>query len=955
MSLAITPHSVSLLCVLTVAVGMVLAMQARAAGVSGVRVVSEHTPDLYRLDAYVDSVIQPDMTQEQKALALWHATGRQMYHWQNPMELPAIPGRTGSDVTDPIKLMNVYGFTLCFCSGSMMEAIWREAGLEAREFGAPGHVAPEVWYNGAYHYLDLEMGGYFNRPDGTVASIRECGLEPAELIVRPKFPPEFFPLRKDPFRTYLTAMVYAGIVDAGPEYYASYRAQGGHVMNVTLRKGEAIYRSWDNVGRFLCDYQRLVGTGLFGTFDIRYGPKDRVSGRSFGNGVLVYQPDCTSATYEFDSGVLEYDRVETTTDGLAAGAAQDGWAVFDFHLPYVIAGDPNRLQNPDDTTDAVVVDLQCDGDVGVEVSTDHGATWQDADHRGPGRVDLSRFLEGRYGYRLKFTIPAGATLRSFRCSTSFQLAPTALPSLRAGRNRMTLKQSDAPWDMTTIDPPTWSGRKAFEKSIHSSENIRWSRDWPIAVSTADASKPGWVVYELQAPPGKRLRRVSIDLGGSLRWQQWHEDRVELSVAADSPEGFRSLGRVHGGPYSGHWLRRLQRDADFPREQDVRRAYVRVDMFRKWRAALSDIRFRLYFEDIDASPAGPADLVITHGWMEGGSLRTSRHTGLSAGDSYTVECGAEFERPVYLCIENPGRAGEIAGTDPLGLRNYQPRPPEYFPSEAAGHSNAKLLRQLDAEGMEKADTMVRILTERDNEPVANEVAKILGYRPVEAVRSVLDDLHRKSPDDPRWQRGLAILDEQRAPSREAFLREFLPTLKADAFGLEYLDRLAELGRADDLPALRDAISRVEDLDLQRAMVRAGMALGAADLAPRAEALVKSTRSEGKRYPLDVQLLRCPDHAESAAGRLRNIFDSPHEWLRSDMMQEVARWAGPDAPAAVEAVLRDALADDSPYVRLGAVSALYRRGGGIEMMQQALQRESVDFLRDAMREYLELQHR
>lgn len=920
------------------------------AAVHAPKVVSEHTPDLHSLEDFVAGVVRPGMTQKQKAHAVWEAMADLMYHWCNPVEAPRHRSGAYSDVTDPIRLMNVYGFTLCFCSGGAMASAWRAAGLEAREFGLPGHIAPEVWYEGAYHYLDVEFKGFFRKPDGRIASIRECGLRPAELMVKPALPRGFFPLSKSPFRTYLSRMVYAGIADEGPAWYGSFRGQSGHVMNVSLRKGETYYRAWDNVGRYVCDYQRWLDPANFGTFDVRYGPKDKASDRAFGNGILIYQPDLTRRTDEYEDGVLAASDIAKTDEGLTCRkGAKSASAVFRFQLPYVIAGDPNKIDQPDTTTGAAVLSIDGAGEIDVLISTDDGRTWRPAGVQA-GRADLTRFVERCYGYQLKFVLKGGAVLRGFRAETSFQLAPTSLPALKAGDNRMTFSLGADPYEMATWDAPMWTTDSEFRAAAYRTQNIRWQDAWPMAVSTRDRAKSGYVIYELKAPPGKRLRKVSIDLGGSLRHRQWHEDRVELCVAQSEPKDFRRIGGVRGGPYSGHWLRRLYREVDLPRARDVRTLYVRFDIFCRQRAAVSDCRFRTFFEDEKPKAPNLDGLVITHGWLEDGKIRTSRKRSPRPNETYTVRTGEKFQRPLFVCMQVPGRAGARAESDPLGLAGYRKRPASFYPKEAAGFSNEEILLRLDREGLAGSDAMEEILLRGKNRRIAREVEKMLGYRPVEAVRAYLEQLHRKSPTEPRWLRGLALLDERKAPSRAAFLRTYLPTLKADRHGLSYIAKIGEVGSAGDIPPLLEALGKADHPRLKLALATAAMALGDESVVEEASALVTKVRNPEHRIPADTLLIGHPAHADAAKGRLLKLLASPDFVLRWNVLTELSRRAGPGGPPAAEEIAAKGLADENPHVRLAALSVLWNRATGHALVQRAMRDETQAFLKDAYREFL-----
>ena len=85
---------------------------------------------------------------------------------------------------DPLKLLNSYGFGLCYHIAPLLEAVFEAAGFEdARVWFLTGHTVAEVYYDGSYHYFDSDMMGY-NVP-GTgpyagkaVASVRHLEQDP---------------------------------------------------------------------------------------------------------------------------------------------------------------------------------------------------------------------------------------------------------------------------------------------------------------------------------------------------------------------------------------------------------------------------------------------------------------------------------------------------------------------------------------------------------------------------------------------------------------------------------------------------------------------------------------------------------------------------------------------------------------------------------------------------------
>ena len=70
-------------------------------------------------------------------------------------------------VLDPIKLLNSYGFGLCYQDGPLMAATYQAGGFKgARVWFLTGHTVAEVFYDGQYHYFDSDMLGYNPIGDG---------------------------------------------------------------------------------------------------------------------------------------------------------------------------------------------------------------------------------------------------------------------------------------------------------------------------------------------------------------------------------------------------------------------------------------------------------------------------------------------------------------------------------------------------------------------------------------------------------------------------------------------------------------------------------------------------------------------------------------------------------------------------------------------------------------------
>src|SRR5262249_47408234 len=139
-------------------------------------------------------------------------------------------------VRDPVKLINVYGYGFCGILGPVMAGVCQDAGVgRGRTLIIPGwhHVAAETFYDGGWHYLDLDVRAAFRRPDGTLASVADALRDPSLWKGQG---PLFFPL--DPLEQVRRAYLQAPV-----RHYYDYHA-GGHTMDYVLRQGETFTRWW---------------------------------------------------------------------------------------------------------------------------------------------------------------------------------------------------------------------------------------------------------------------------------------------------------------------------------------------------------------------------------------------------------------------------------------------------------------------------------------------------------------------------------------------------------------------------------------------------------------------------------------------------------------------------------------------------------------------------------------
>jgi hypothetical protein len=157
-------------------------------------VLREGQPDPTNLQRFVSTIYRNAgaQTPRQKAEAIWRfflTDGRFVkpgfwYHiagW-------AYEEPTG-EVLDPLKLLNSYGFGLCYHIAPLLEAAFEAGGFEdARVWFLTGHTVTEVFYDGGYHYFDSDMMGYNvagadyrNKP---VASVRQMERDNSIMLAK---------------------------------------------------------------------------------------------------------------------------------------------------------------------------------------------------------------------------------------------------------------------------------------------------------------------------------------------------------------------------------------------------------------------------------------------------------------------------------------------------------------------------------------------------------------------------------------------------------------------------------------------------------------------------------------------------------------------------------------------------------------------------------------------------
>src|SRR6185295_14080491 len=326
-------------------------------------------------------------------------------------------------IRDPVKMINVYSAGYCDMLGPTMAGVMKDMGVgPSRTLNLPGwgHVVAEVYYDGKWHYLDLDVRAAFRRDDGSLASMEEAKKDDA-LWKRPSGP-LFFPLDN----VASVRKIYAET----PVQVRHGVNMGGHTMDYVLRRGETFTRWWQPQDDRWNEHETYHKEPHLREILEREprGPKCKhpsFSIHTHGNGRFVYAPDLTERSEDFADGVYESKNVRRGPAGLVLDAPGEGYAVFEVRSPYVIVPRVGKLEITDDDREASVVKLDAVG-TAVSVSLDNGLTWVS-----PASPDLTPLVSGRYDYLLKLSLKGeGAVVRLLEATTWVQVHPASLPSLR---------------------------------------------------------------------------------------------------------------------------------------------------------------------------------------------------------------------------------------------------------------------------------------------------------------------------------------------------------------------------------------------------------------------------------------------------------------------------------------------------------------------------------------------
>lgn len=592
------------------------------AGIAAPRVLAPGVADTYSMRTFGRFARWRDLAKDAKAYEIYRyladkRTG--VFHMNVVAE-----GDDGLSefvqVRDPVKIINVYGYAYCGILGPVMAGVCEGVGLgPARTLVLPAwnHVAAETYYDGGWHYLDLDVRAAFRRSDGTLASLQDARQDPSLWRDRG---PLFFP--NDPLRA--TREIYE---KTDVQTYHGFH-QFGHTMDYVLRPGERFIRWWQPQGgrwHHLARYndqdwlRELIETPP-------RGPKPNhrhFTEHDHGNGKFLYEPRLTEPFRDFDHGTYGHENLAVTAEGVTLVEEGVGCAVFEIRSPYVIVPQVGQLETIDDDREASVVQWEGRG-IEVSISLDNGLTWQRIDAERIARVetgrkdayllDLTREVAGGYGYLLKLTLrgrPGQAVLGSLKITTWVQVAPASLPALQQGRNEMKLVAGDHYGLPTRVV-------EVRSRASRREELLKYLLEPPADYDPGRRTERirGSVTVRVDPPPGTRIAWFTAT--GQFRTHQRQQavrTNNRIAYAANQPEQFQVIYEAEVPTYTNHWHYNAGREVRLERPID--------SLFVRYTGDPALNNFAVYAHCLPERPPARPPVVVTHRWREGGEARAFR--------------------------------------------------------------------------------------------------------------------------------------------------------------------------------------------------------------------------------------------------------------------------------------------------------------------------------------------
>jgi hypothetical protein len=658
-------HKLALLALL--ATGAVLlapaanAQTRQGARINNLKVLSDKIDDVTTPENILKSFVKPGMTDAERAKAIWTAAVRYRHQCAPPNEELA----GDWEAHDPVKIFNVYGYCMCCCTSSLMEALNRLDGREARGRILNGHSVPEVEYGGGWHMYDCSLINYFPKPDGDAASVDEISQAVRDwYAANPGYKgngAKLFELMKsdgwmgwkekgpallanNPFykfgywgaRTHGWDATMSEYNLQSPVYEYGY--QIGHRALFSMRPGESLERDAGNRGLHV----NMDKDPNFDQLKAKVPANDLVyvndylkgyNGGVVGNGYQRYAPDFAAGNLA--QGAEVYDNLAEGAGAPALHpkvAGKPGVAVVEMSTPYVYLGGRIRLgAYRKSDADRVAISISTNG------GRDYQPLWTD-DKTGASdaTIELKERVLRRYAYLLKIEItasaPRSAGLNALSIENDIQHAPRTLPWLGKGANTITVASdmdariaSKAITGRITPDPKFTKNETAAGVGVQFDNlDFRYDACWwkgGAGTMTVPIDTPGDL--------------VGLRFGAQVR-ARGDKDRIKMALSYDGGKTWSDAAEI-AGPTAG--TTRYFKTSAVP--AGVRKALLRYTLTGNNTVGIFSFRVDADYRDpLAAAVVRP--FTVTHKWRENGQEKSAKTTVTRLPFTYQIHTDADPE-------------------------------------------------------------------------------------------------------------------------------------------------------------------------------------------------------------------------------------------------------------------------------------------------------------------------
>jgi hypothetical protein len=491
------------LCVCAVAL-FILSLWSRPVSAAdyNITLITDNAPDYTDMQSYIWSVTSRCTTDKDKVLALFRAAAQGRRQTEPSSE-------HGYDMCDPILFFNSYGNTLCSIISGMNCQVWQNMGYGVMRWDTSAHSLSEVYYGGAWHWIDNSLTMYFLNHAGEIASIAEMKAQSPGTgdgtmdIALNHYGPEVASCPDgwcwcSDYPTGRTLLHY-GDTYAKNAYKVDYTTEGewGHRYTLNLRPYEYYTRYWAPMMPRNDDVYRPLAAGgdPDATWDLY---------NICGNGRWILEPDLT--TNEYRKTIYDETNIESFGDSAITPNLHPTAINTPASVIFKVYG-ANIITSA--TVDAVLYRANAGDIAKISVSGNNGIKWTEVyNHIGIGNATASVHFNaptaGTLEYLVKVDLQAAGTktdagLASVKITTITQLNKRTLPPLKLGTNRVQLTLGDQA-ESILIWPELMNN--AYKNDIVDEANIYCSPTHPgyfDVIMVGNHNVDCYVTYKIDAP------------------------------------------------------------------------------------------------------------------------------------------------------------------------------------------------------------------------------------------------------------------------------------------------------------------------------------------------------------------------------------------------------------------------------------------------------------------------